>query len=122
MNHDTTVDTNNDDDDDIMVDCENNDTDSNVIIQTEDAHLLLLGIPIGELLHRLRTDILPLSSARYTICHRNLRNTETMFRLGLSNTKRKKKVLPQIKQLEEYWTDELHPGTIFPSLSFCGSK
>ena len=94
---------------------------SSIIIQPEDLHLLLLGMPMQDLLDRLRTDVIPLSRARYEICHPNLRATEGNFRLGLRNTKMKQKYLPRIKDLEETWSEWLHPGTNFPSISYTGT-
>jgi hypothetical protein len=108
--------------DDIMVVNGGGDDSNNIIIQPEDEHLVLLGMSIDDLLYRLRTEILPISRERYEVCYNNLRTTETNFRLGLSNTKRKKKCQPQINKLEDYWNESLHPGTIFPSISFRGSS
>jgi hypothetical protein len=107
--------------DDNMV-VEGDDDSNNIIIQPEDEHLVLLGMSINDLLYRLRTEILPISRERYGVCYNNLRATEKNFRLGLSNTKRKKKCEPQIQKLEDYWNEDLHPGTIFPSISFRGSS
>ncbi|OEU10946.1 hypothetical protein FRACYDRAFT_246821 [Fragilariopsis cylindrus CCMP1102] len=107
--------------DDNMV-AEGDDDSNNIIIQPEDEHLVLLGMSINDLLYRLRTEILPISRERYGVCYNNLRATEKNFRLGLSNTKRKKKCEPQIQKLEDYWNEDLHPGTIFPSISFRGSS
>jgi len=92
------------------------------VIQPEDAHLVLLGLPLRDLLHRLRREILPLSRKRYDNCCANLRMTEANLRLGLSSTKRKKKCQPRIGELEKYWKEWLHPDTIFPSISFRGSS
>jgi len=89
-------------------------------ILPEDKHLILLGVPFEELLRRLRTEILPMSSQRYEVCRANLRRTEKNFRLGLSMTKRKKLWMKEIGELESYWEDWLHPDTIFPSLSYIG--
>ena len=107
--------------DDIMV-VKGDDDSDNIIIQPGDEHLVLLGMSIDDLLYRLRTEILPISRERYGVCYNNLRATEKNFRLGLSNTKRKKKCEPQIQKLEDYWNVDLHPGTIFPSISFRGSS
>jgi hypothetical protein len=90
------------------------------VIQPEDEHLIVLGMPLKELLERLRTQILPKSCHRYEICRTNLRRTEKNFRLGFSTTKRKKNCRPDIVELEAYWKDRLHPDTIFPSVSFRG--
>jgi len=89
-------------------------------IQPEDAHLVLLGMSPGDLLDRLRNDVLPLSCHRYEVCRANLRRTEQNFRLGMSSTKRKKQCQPSIGELESYWMNWLHPHTIFPSISFRG--
>jgi hypothetical protein len=90
------------------------------VVQPADEHLVILGMPLKELLNRLRTEILPVSCQRYEVCRVNLRRTEKNFRLGLSMTKRKKKWQPNIGELEAYWKDMLHPDTIFPSISFRG--
>jgi len=90
------------------------------VIQPEDEHLIVLGMPLNELLERLRTQILPKSCHRYEVCRANLRRTEKNFRLGRSTTKRKKNCQPDILELEAYWKDRLHPDTIFPSISFRG--
>jgi hypothetical protein len=90
------------------------------VIQPEDEHLIVLGMPLKELLERLRTQILPKSCHRYEVCRANLRRTEKNFRLGRSTTKRKKNCQPNILELEDYWKDRLHPDTIFPSISFRG--
>jgi hypothetical protein len=89
---------------------------STVVVQDEDAHLLLLGIPLIELLRRLQDDIIPIASARYEVCKLNLQTTIRAFRLGKSNTKHKKLFQPQVGELEDYWKHYLQPGTVFPSV------
>eukprot|EP00536_Pseudo-nitzschia_multiseries_P001449 jgi/Psemu1/63152/estExt_Genemark1.C_180165 len=88
------------------------------IIQPEDAHLAVLGIPLGDILDRLKSDVLPLTRNRYEVVRANLRRTEKDFRLGCKDTKQKKRCQPRIGIVEEQWKDWWHPGTIFPSVWF----
>lgn len=88
------------------------------IIQPEDVHLVLLGIPLEELLDRLQQEILPVSRKRYEVVRANLRKTEKKFRFGFNTTKRKKMCQPRIGKIEDYWAEWLHPNTIFPSIWF----
>jgi hypothetical protein len=92
-------------------------TSSSSIVQEEDAHLVLLGIPLTELLRRLQEDIIPVASHRYSVCKSNLRTTVSAFRLGKANTKHKRLYQPQIGELEDYWNRYLQPGTVFPSVA-----
>ncbi|KAL3912176.1 MAG: hypothetical protein SGILL_006987, partial [Bacillariaceae sp.] len=86
------------------------------LIQQEDAHLVLLGLPLTELLQRIQDDILPLAKERYKILRKNYQTTVAAFKLGKANTQHKKKYQPQVGELEEYWND-LFEGTVFPSIA-----
>jgi hypothetical protein len=86
------------------------------VLQQEDAHMVLLGIPLKELLSRIQNDLLPLASTRYDEIKASMQKTVAAFRLGKSNTKHKKQYQPQVGELEEYWNDLLE-GIVFPSIA-----
>lgn len=91
------------------------------LIQQEDAHLVLLGLPLTELLQRIQDDILPLCKERYDNLRKCYQTTVAAFKLGKSNTQHKKKYQPQVGELEEYWND-LFAGTVFPSVAMAAGK
>ncbi|KAG7348747.1 hypothetical protein IV203_011344 [Nitzschia inconspicua] len=86
------------------------------ILQQEDAHLVLLGIPLRELLCRIQVGLMPLASERYHLVRSNLQKTVAAFRFGKSNTKHKKLYQPRLGELEDYWNELLH-GIVFPSVA-----
>ncbi|KAG7375051.1 hypothetical protein IV203_014146 [Nitzschia inconspicua] len=86
------------------------------ILQQEDAHLVLLGIPLRELLCRIQVGLMPLASERYHLVKSNLQKTVAAFRFGKSNTKHKKLYQPRLGELEDYWNELLH-GIVFPSVA-----
>jgi hypothetical protein len=88
---------------------------SQQILQQEDSHLILLGMPLTEMLARLQ-ELVHLSSDRYGVIKLNLQKTVTAFRFGTSNTKHKKQYQPQLGELEEFW-NELFKGVVFPTMA-----
>jgi hypothetical protein len=100
---------------------DNDDSSLLPVIQQEDAHLVLLGLPLSELLDRLQEDILPICKERYATLRSNYQTTVAAFKLGKANTLHKKKYQPQVGELEVYWND-LFAGTVFPSIAMTGGK
>jgi hypothetical protein len=91
----------------------------NLIVQPEDAHLALLGMPLSELLDCIRKEVVPLASSRHVECRRNLHRTILAFRLdgNSDNNKFKKKYQPFIGMLEDHWKQVLKPGLAFPTVT-----